>query len=49
MLAHLAQDGANVQVDVRWVQHLQTVVYALLAVVQIIIFDLQCLFQVAEG
>ena len=49
MLAHLGQDGADVQVDVAWVRDLEAIVHRLLAEVQVVILDLQCLLQVGQG
>ena len=49
MLAHLTEDGANVKMDVGGVQDLEAVVHALLAVVQVVVFDLEGLLQEAEG
>ena len=49
VLAHLRQDSANVQVDVAWVRDLQTVVNCMLTKVQVVVFDLECFFEVLEG
>jgi len=49
MLAHLGQDGANVQMNVSWVQHLQAIIYALVRIVQIVILDLKSLLQIRKG
>ena len=49
VLTHLTQNGANIEVDVRRVEHLQAVVDGLLAEVQIVVLDLESLLQVREG
>lgn len=49
VLAHLREDGADVQVDVARVRDLEAVVHRLLAEVQVIILDLQRLLQVRQG
>ena len=49
MLAHLTQDGADVQMDIRWVQYLKAIVNALITVVKIIVLDLKSLLEVGES
>ena len=49
MLAHLREDGADVQVDVARVRDLEAVVHRLLAEVQVIILNLERLLQVRQG
>ena len=44
MFAHLGQNGANVQVDVAWIGNLEAIVDGMLAEVQIVVLDFQCLF-----
>ena len=39
MFTHLTQNSAYVQMDIRWVQYLQTVVNALVTVMKVIIFN----------
>ena len=48
MLAHLGEDGANVQVDVARVRDLQAVVNGLLAEMQVVILDFEGFFQVRK-
>ena len=49
MLAHLRQDGADVQMDVARVRDLEAIVHRLLAEVQVIILDLERLLEVRQG
>lgn len=49
VLAHLGKDGANVEVDIAGVGHLETVVHGLLAEVQIVVLNFKRLFQEREG
>mmetsp|Transcript_7139 Transcript_7139/g.11284 ORF Transcript_7139/g.11284 Transcript_7139/m.11284 type:complete len:204 (+) Transcript_7139:206-817(+) len=49
VLAHLAQDGANVEVDISRVEHLQAVVDAVVAEMEVVIFNFQGFLQIAEG
>lgn len=49
VLAHLAENRADVQVNIGGVEDLEAVVHALLAVVQIVILDLESLFEVAQS
>ena len=49
MLAHLRQNGADVQVDVAWVGHLQTVINCHLAEVQVVVLNLKGLLQIGQG
>ena len=44
MFAHLAENCADVQVNVSRIEDLEAVVNALLAVVQVVIFNLESLF-----
>lgn len=48
MFAHLAQDSANVQMNVCGVQHLKAVVDTFFTKVQIVVFNFQSFFKVAE-
>lgn len=48
VLAHLRQDGANVQVNIARVADLQAFVDSLLAEVQVVVFDLEGLLEVGE-
>ena len=48
VLAHLAEDGADVQMNISGVQDLQALLYRLLTEVQVVVLNLQCLLQVAE-
>ena len=48
MLAHLGQDGADVKMDVAGVRDLQTVVYSMLAEVQVVVLDLECFLEVGQ-
>ena len=49
MLAHLRQNSTNVKVDISWVQYLQAIVYSLVAVMKVIVFNFQGFFQVVKG
>jgi len=49
VLAHLGEDGADVEMDVTRVRDLQTVVNSLLAEVQVIVLDLKGLLEVGKG
>lgn len=49
MFSHLTQDRADVEVDVGWIEHLQTFVHALIAKVQVIVFNFKCLFEIAKS
>ena len=49
VLAHLREDGADVQVDVARVRDLEAVVHRLLTEVQVIILDLERLLEVGQG
>lgn len=49
VLAHLTENRADVQVNIGGVQNLEAVVHTLLAVVQIVILDLESLFEVAQS
>ena len=46
MLAHLRENGADVEVDVARVRDLQAFIDRLFAEVQIVVLDLKCLFKV---
>ena len=48
VLAHLAEDGADVEVDVTGVAHLEAVLNRLLAEVQVVVLNFECLLKVAE-
>ena len=49
MLVHLAQNGANVEVDVRRIEHLQAVINRLVGEVQVIVLNFKRLLEVGEG
>jgi hypothetical protein len=49
MLAHLRKDGANVQMDVRWVQNLKAIVYAIVRVMEIVILNFEGFFEKRKG
>ena len=48
VFAHLRQNGADVQVNVARIWNLKAIVHRLLAKVQVIILDLECLLQVRQ-
>lgn len=48
MLAHLGEDGTNVEVDVARVRDLQAVVNGLLAEMQVVILDFEGFFKVRK-
>ena len=49
MLAHLGENGADVKMDITWIRDLQTVIDCRLAVVQVIILDLEGLLKIRES
>ena len=49
MFAHLAQNGTNIQMNVRWIEHLKAVINAVDTEVQIVVFYFKRLLKVAEG
>ena len=49
MLAHLTQDCTDIQVDVARIRHLKALFYCVAAEVQVVIFDLQGLFEVGQS
>ena len=49
MLAHLAENRADVEVDVGGVEHLEAIIDALLAKVQIVVLNLESLFKVSKS
>lgn len=48
MLAHLGENGADVQVDVARVRNLQALIDSRLTEVQIVVLDLEGLLQIRE-
>ena len=49
VLVHLTQNGADVQMDISWVQDLKAVIDTLLAEVEIVILNLESLLEVAKS
>lgn len=49
MLAHLTENSTDIQVDVTRIRNLETVFDGVAAEVQVVIFDLEGLFEVGES
>ena len=49
MLAHLTQNGTDIQVDVARIRHLKALFDSVAAEVQVVIFNLEGLFEVGQG
>ena len=48
MLAHLTQNGTDVQMNISWVQNLEAIIDALSAEVQIVVFNFKSLLKITK-
>ena len=49
MLTHLRKDSTNVEMNVAWVRDLKAILNCILTEVQVVIFNFESFFQIAEG